>query len=230
MRFLAAVLAVPALLIGWQLWSDHSFEQRLQPIAAGISGRHVHGRTARASGAGSSTPRGAKARCASTRPGVPGAEAVPHPADLPAAADVRRSRATTASSTASRRSTGRAAEPLPFDSECYARARTTIYAVLVLAHESYHTAGVTDEAAANCFAIQAMAWTAMQLGSGRRRGRAARARDGGARAEAGRRVRDDRVSRRREARSPPGDPRFPTEHPIAPPLGHGGMPSLVGRA
>ena len=39
MRFLAAVIAVPALLIGWQLWADHSFEQRLQPIAAGISGR-----------------------------------------------------------------------------------------------------------------------------------------------------------------------------------------------
>jgi len=39
MRFLAAVIAIPVLLIGWQLWSDHSFEQRLEPIAAGISGR-----------------------------------------------------------------------------------------------------------------------------------------------------------------------------------------------
>ena len=37
--------------------------------------------------------------------------------------------------------------------------------MLVLAHESYHTAGVADEAAANCFAIQAMAWTAVQLGA-----------------------------------------------------------------
>ena len=35
----------------------------------------------------------------------------------------------------------------------------------ILAHESYHTAGVANEAAANCFAIQAMAWTAAQLGA-----------------------------------------------------------------
>ncbi len=123
-----------------------------------------------------------------------------------------------------------AAEPLPFDSECYARARKTIYAVLVLAHESYHTSGVSDEAAANCFAIQAMAWTAMQLGA--------------AAGEA------ELLARAMEALEPlqggeygtaechaggkldlhPETPAFPTEHPIVPPLGHGGVPSLVGRS
>ena len=58
-----------------------------------------------------------------------------------------------------------AADPLPFSSQCYAEAADTIYAVLVLAHESYHARGVMDEAAANCDAIQTMAWTAHELGT-----------------------------------------------------------------
>ena len=107
--------------------------------------------------------------------------------------------------------------------------RKTIYAVLVLAHESYHTGGVADEAAANCFAIQAMAWTAMQLGA--------------AAGEA------ELLARAMEALEPrqggeygtaechaggkldlhPETPAFPTEQPVAPPLGRGGAPSLVGR-
>ncbi len=138
--------------------------------------------------------------------------------------------AITTSWTAWRRSTGRRADPLPFDSECYARAAKTIYAVLVLAHESYHTAGVADEAAANCFAIQAMAWTAIQLGAAAGEAELlARAMEalepsqggeyGTAECHAG-----------RELDLHPETPAFPTEHPVAPPLGRGGAPSLVGRA
>src|SRR5438046_291780 len=41
MRFLAAILAVPVLVVGWQWWSDRSINHRLEPIAAGVSGRHV---------------------------------------------------------------------------------------------------------------------------------------------------------------------------------------------
>ena len=211
MRFLAAVIAVPALLIGWQLWSDHSFEQRLEPIAAGISGRPD------------------TVNCQSFWGGLIDAQAREGEVFFDAAG-VPESKLFLTRPTCQRlrKFAGHshhgeldclaaidwtATEPLPFDSECYARARRTIYAVLVLAHESYHTAGVVDEAAANCFAIQAMAWTAVQLGAAARRGRAARPRDGGARAETGRRVRDGRVSRRREARSPPGDRRVPDRAP-----------------
>ena len=55
--------------------------------------------------------------------------------------------------------------PLPLESDCYRRSSETVYALLVLAHEAYHTAGVRDEAIANCFAIQAIAWAASALGA-----------------------------------------------------------------
>jgi hypothetical protein len=58
-----------------------------------------------------------------------------------------------------------ASSPLPFDSSCYASAADIVYAVLTLAHEAYHTAGVQDEALTNCYAIQGMAWTAERLGA-----------------------------------------------------------------
>ncbi|HEY1370613.1 MAG TPA: hypothetical protein VGF23_26015 [Gaiellaceae bacterium] len=38
-------------------------------------------------------------------------------------------------------------------------------AVDVLAHETFHTAGVSDEAATECYAIQSVAWVARQLGA-----------------------------------------------------------------
>jgi hypothetical protein len=38
-------------------------------------------------------------------------------------------------------------------------------AVDVLAHESFHLAGVIDEAATECHAVQTLAWTAEQLGA-----------------------------------------------------------------
>ena len=118
---------------------------------------------------------------------------------------------------------------MPFASPCYARAADTIYAVLVLAHESYHTSGVTDEAATNCYAIQAMAWTAVTLGAPVREA--------------------ELLARAMEALEPqqdvpygttechaggaldlhPETPDFPTEHPLAPPLGNGGMPTLLAR-
>ena len=158
MRFLAAVIAVPALLIGWQLWSDHSFEQRLEPIAAGISGR-PDTVNCQSFWGGLIDAQAREGEVFFNAAGVPESKLFltrptcqrlrkfaghSHHGELDCLAAIDWT----------------AAEPLPFDSECYARARRTIYAVLILAHESYHTAGVADEAAANCFAIQAMAWTA----------------------------------------------------------------------
>ena len=113
--------------------------------------------------------------------------------------------ATTTSWTASRRSTGRRPIRCRSTPSVTRAPSKTIYAVLVLAHESYHTSGVADEAAANCFAIQAMAWTAMQLGAAAGEAELlARAMEA-LEPEPGRRVRDGRVSCREKARSPPGD-------------------------
>ena len=183
--------------------------------------------TARASGATSSTRRDARARCSST-PGIP------EPRLFLTRSTCGRLRAFAGHA-------HHAGARLPCDGRLEGggstavrlivlrRAAETIYAVLVLAHESYHTIGVSDEAP-NCYAIQAMAWTAAQLGSSIRGGRAARARDGGARAEAGRPTGRTSATPEGSSTSTRRPPDFPTEHPLAPPLGTGGMPSLVARA
>ena len=228
MRFLAAVLAVPLLLIGWQLWSDHSFEQRLEPIAAGISGRPD------------------TVNCQSFWGGLIDAQAREGEVFFNAAG-VPESKLFLTRPTCQRLRTfsghrhhgevdclatidWTTADPLPFESECYARAAKTIYAVLVLAHESYHTSGVADEAAANCFAIQAMAWTAMQLGAASGEAellaRAMEALEPGQGAEYG--TAECHAGEKLDLH--PESPAFPTEQPIAPALGRGGAPSLVGRA
>ena len=54
---------------------------------------------------------------------------------------------------------------MTFGDPCYERASKTVYAVLILAHEAYHTAGVQNEAAANCLATQAMGYEANALGA-----------------------------------------------------------------
>ncbi len=228
MRFLAAVIAVPVLLIGWQLWSDHSFERRLEPIAAGISGR-PDAVNCQSFWGGLIDAQGREGEVFFDGSGVPESKIF---LTRRTCRELRRFAGHSRHGELDCLATidWAVAEPLPFDSECYARARKTMYAVLVLAHESYHTSGVSDEAAANCFAIQAMAWTAMQLGA--------------AAGEA------ELLALAMEALEPlqggeygtaechaggkldlhPETPAFPTEHPIVPPLGRGGVPSLVGRS
>ena len=44
-------------------------------------------------------------------------------------------------------------------------------AVDVLAHESWHLAGVIDEAATECHAVETVAWTAERLGTTPEQGR-----------------------------------------------------------
>ena len=227
MRLLAVVIAIPALLIGWQLWSDHSFEQRLQPIAAGVAGRDdsvdcqsfwgglidAQAREGEVQFDASGVP---EPKLFLTRPTCQRLRKFAgrgHHAELDCLATIDWS----------------AADPLPLGSECYGRARKTIYAVLVLAHESYHTSGVTNEAAANCFAIQAMAWTATKLGA------AAGESELLARAMEALEPKQDGEYATAECHAGgkldlhPETPAFPTEQPIVPPLGHGGVPSLVAR-
>ena len=54
----------------------------------------------------------------------------------------------------------------PDDYACVAPLQHALTGVGTLAHEAYHVAGVTDEAITECFAIQAAAFTATQLGAG----------------------------------------------------------------
>lgn len=92
----------------------------------------------------------------------------------------------------------------------------------MLAHEAYHTAGVRNEAQTNCYAIQAMAWTALRLGASEDAARrlalamAALApfqRDGYATDEC-------RAGSRFDLH--PETPDFPSEPTLAPPAGRGG--------
>jgi hypothetical protein len=50
------------------------------------------------------------------------------------------------------------------DDECARGARSTAEAVNTLAHESMHLRGFTNEAQAQCYAIQLDAWTVVRLG------------------------------------------------------------------
>jgi hypothetical protein len=51
-----------------------------------------------------------------------------------------------------------------FDAPCERHARGDAEAVNTLAHESMHLRGIQGEAAAQCLAIQADAWTVVRLG------------------------------------------------------------------
>jgi hypothetical protein len=51
-----------------------------------------------------------------------------------------------------------------FNAPCERRARGDAQAINTLAHEAMHLRGITGEAYAQCFAIQADAWTTMRLG------------------------------------------------------------------
>ena len=57
------------------------------------------------------------------------------------------------------------------DAACAAAANDVALAVDVLAHESWHLAGVIDEAATECHAVETLAWTAERLGTTPEQGR-----------------------------------------------------------
>ena len=215
MRVLLSIAVVPVLLFGWLTWSERSFEHRLQPIASEIAGREtgvdcqsflgslvdVQSREGevRFDASGRPEPRIFLTRSTCKR--------------LKSFAGHERHRELACLAGIDWRSP----DPLRFSSPCYEEAAETIYAVLILAHESYHVRGVVDEATANCDAIQTMAWTAHELGA--------------AEDEA------ELVARAMEALEPrqdppysttrchaalsldlhPETPDFPTEHPLAPP-------------
>ncbi len=219
MRVLASIAVVPVLFVGWQLWSDHSFEQRLAPIASGIAGRSVEvdcqslwgslldvkGREGEVYFDASGTP---ERQMFLTRKICNGLRGFDETTTHPELDCLRTIDWTTP-------------DPLPYSSECFARSSGAIYAILILAHESYHTAGSRNEAETNCFAIQAMAWTAMQLGAPQDEAQllalAMEALEPGQGSEYG----TDECRRGLRLDLHPETADFPTELPIVPPGGLG---------
>lgn len=163
MKALAAVLLVPTLLVGWQHVRDERLQDRLEPVASAVAGRPVE---VDCQGIFANL-LDAQARHGEVRFDASG---VPEPriyltrptcSQLRAYAGKRRHDALACLEEIDW-TRGPALHPA---GECYARASPAIYAVLVLAHEAYHTAGVVEEAAANCYAIQSMAFAAARLGA-----------------------------------------------------------------
>jgi hypothetical protein len=219
-KLLLAALAIPAAVVAWQWWSDARVESRLQPVASAIAGREVEvdcqsfwGHLLDAQSRHGEVWFGSdgvpERRIFLTHPTcerLEGFSGRSHHAELDCLAEIDWSEST----------------PLPLESDCYRRSSETVYALLTLAHEAYHTAGARDEATTNCFAIQALAWAASALG---------------AHTEEAERVALAMAALGPYQRGPyatsscrpgsgldlhPETAAFPTELPLAPPLGRGG--------
>jgi hypothetical protein len=232
MRILAAVLAVPAAVLAWQWWQDTATERRLAPVASQIAGRDVAVDCQTLWGA-LIDPLPRHGEVLFDRNGIPEPRIflTHETCDRLAGyvggggdGDGRDDLACLASARWSVDTGG------PFGDPCYASTSDTIYALLTLAHEAYHTAGVFDEAITNCYATQALGYAARELGGRDDEARAlARAMaellpfQGGAY-----RTRECVAGSRLDLH--PETPTFPTEEPIVPPHGRGGLRGLAAAA
>jgi hypothetical protein len=161
-RLLAAVLLVPTVLVAWQWWSDARTESRLRPVASAIAGREIDV-DCQGLWASLLDAQAREGEVLFDRSGVPESSIyLTHRTcdRLWAFAGRQRHAELDCLGTVDWRF-----EP-PVGSACYRQTSSTIYALLTLAHEAYHTAGVAGEAQANCYAIQTLAWTAATLGAG----------------------------------------------------------------
>jgi hypothetical protein len=164
MRLLFAVAALPLALVVWLYHVDSATEGELAPVAAAIAGHPIkvdcqsywgslldaQAREGEVRFDANDIPEQRIFLSHSTCMRLRDFSGHEHHASLDCLRDVDWSTPT----------------PLhPGDGGCYDRTSHTIYAVLVLAHEAYHTMGVTSESAANCYAIQSMAWAARRLGA-----------------------------------------------------------------
>jgi hypothetical protein len=228
MRFLAVTLAVPAVILAWQWWGDASTERQLAPIASAIAGRKVKVDCQTFWGALIDThPRNGEVMF--DRSGVPDADIfLTHQtcSRLADFADAHHHKELDCLATLDWSSQ----VPLSFGSPCYASASRTIYAVLTLAHEAYHTAGVQDEALTNCLATQSMGYAALALGASQ---------DEALRIAAAMNIllpfqqgsyQISGCVRGSDLDLNPKTPAFPTEMPIVPQYGKGGKPGLASGA
>ncbi len=220
MRALAVVVAVPLALIGWQWWSDHSAERMLSPIASQVAGREVvvdcQSLWANLLDA---LPRHGEVRFDAN--GVPEARIfLTHQTcdRLQAFAD----RSRHGELECLRSLDWSQPVPLVPRSECYERSSRTVYALMTLAHEAYHTAGEMNEAVTNCYAIQAMAFVSVRLGAERDEARlVARAMAALEPLQSGG-YGTDRCRAGTELDLHPATRAFPTEDPIVAPMGYRG--------
>jgi hypothetical protein len=215
MRVAAAVLAIPLALVAWQWWSDRSAERLLAPVASSVAGRTV---TVDCQSLWSNL-LDAQARHGEVRFDANGK---PEPRIFLAHPTCDRLQAFAGHAQHSEldclEAVGWAQQiPPAARSECYGRSSPTVYALLTLAHEAYHTAGDTDEAVTNCHAIQAMAFVAVALGAGADEAELAAKAMAALEPLQGGEYATARCRAGTELDLHPETPDFPTEHPIAPP-------------
>jgi hypothetical protein len=220
-RVLAVLLLVPTALVAWQWWSDARTEARLRPVVSAIAGRQididcqglwaslvdVQARQGEVLFDPSGVPESSIYLTHATCDRLWEFAGKRRHAELDCLAGVDWRRVS------------------PLGSTCYRQTADTIYALLTLAHEAYHTAGVKAEAQTNCYAIQALAWTAVALGAdaleARRIAVAMAALEPYQRGE----YATSRCQAGTELDLHPETPEFPTELPLAPP-GVPGAPTL----
>ena len=168
MKIAGVFLALPLAIFGWMYWGTLRTEHELRPIASAVAGHpvqvdcqswlsslvDVQAREGEVQFDANGLP---EPRIFLTRPTCQRLDAFAHShhhAALDCLADVDWTRP----------------DPLPPGSACEQQASPTVYALLILAHESYHTVGVIDEVTTNCYAIQAIAYVAWRLGAPQREG------------------------------------------------------------
>jgi hypothetical protein len=219
-RLLAAVLLVPTALVMWQWWSDARTEARLTPVASAIASRDVEV-DCQGLWASLLDAQGRQGEVLFDPSGVPESRIYLTHATcdrLWAFAGKRRHSELDCLASVD----WRIASPL--GSPCYRLSADTVYALLTLAHEAYHTAGVRAEAQTNCYAIQALAWTASALGADPSEAE----RIAVAMAALEPHQRGDYATNRCQGGTEldlhPETPDFPTEWPLAPP----GVPTTLG--
>ena len=228
MKLLASVLVIPAIVLGWQWWSDTATERELAPVASQIAGREVSVDCQTFWGA-LIDPLPRHGEVLFDRNGIPEPRIfLTHETCGQLAAFAGHARHEELDCLAHTVWTRQGSAP--FRDPCYVEAAGTVYAVLTLAHEAYHTAGVMNEATTNCYATQAIGYAAHALGASEAEARTTAA----AMASLlpfqgdGYRITDcvagGPLDLIRET------PAFPTEDVIAPPRGRGGLRGLAAGA
>lgn len=225
MKTLAAVLAIPAALLLWQWWSDTTTERRLAPVATRIAGREVSVDCQTLWGA-LIDPLPRHGEVLFDGNGIPEARIfLTHDTCDRLAAFAGSARHSELDCLATT-TWDRAATP-PFDDPCYDASSDTIYALLTLAHEAYHTAGVMDESVTNCFATQALAYAAKELGAEEGEARRAAAAMATLLPFQGGAYRTTACVAGGRFDLAPETGLFPTEAVIVPPQGRGGLRGLA---
>jgi hypothetical protein len=227
-RVVACVAAVPVLLAGWLWLGDRAIERKLGPVASEIAGREVRVDCQGLFGS---------LLDAQAREGEVSFDASGRPE--PRLFLTRRTckqlkafsgRAYHGELDCLRGVDWSAPAAIMPDSSCYAESSATVYALLVLAHEAYHTAGVANEATTNCYAIQSMAYAATRLGGSEEEGRLAALAMAALEPYQGGEYASHECVAGGKLDLWPETPSFPTEAPLRPARGRGGAVGVASGA